>query len=138
QMLHDRNGQLPLLSNRSHQVTCGYSHQCSAPSSLSQQGVYLKPASEEQLQQYLAEHKQAVLIAGGTDLVLEITQRFRQFPVIIDLSDVQGINGVSLDREYLWIGGAAPYSALEPVAERLSPWLLELLHRLGSRQIRNR
>ena len=78
----------------------------------------------------------AKLIAGGTDLMLDVTQRYQQFP-LIDVTDVQEMQVLSQDDAVTTIGAAVSYTRLEAFFEARSPETVKLLHRLGSRQIRN-
>ncbi|HEY7776118.1 MAG TPA: FAD binding domain-containing protein, partial [Kineobactrum sp.] len=99
---------------------------------------YHLPESETALQQLLAQYPDARLVAGGTDMVLEISQQYAQPERLIDLCSVRELQCVDCDDDYLTIGAAVPYTRLENVLAGLSAPMYELLHRLGSRQIRNR
>ena len=99
---------------------------------------YFMPKTEKELAALIAEHSDAQFVAGGTDKVLEITQQFSQPTKIIDLGQVVELTGISRDQGYLVIGAAATYSEIEQHCAELMPEFISLLHRLGSRQIRNR
>jgi xanthine dehydrogenase small subunit len=108
-----------------------------APPALGTSG-YWCPSTEAELQQLLRAHPDAPLLAGGTDFMLEITQRYRHFETLIDLSGVDALRGIE-ETEATWnIGAAVVLHELEAFfASRLAP-LARLLKRFGSRQIRHR
>lgn len=101
-------------------------------------GNYLLPRTEKELQIAISSFPDAELVAGGTDKVLEVTQLYKQPKLIIDLSQVEDLKRIEWQDDFLCIGSAATYSQIEQHAEDLPATFLALLHRLGSRQIRNR
>lgn len=98
---------------------------------------YWQPETEAQLQSLMAEHPSARLIAGGTDLMLEVSQAYKIQPKLIDVTCITSFNKVVVDETQVTIGAATPYSELETALAELSPEFVKLLGRLGSRQIRN-
>lgn len=99
---------------------------------------YCRPASEAELQNLLRVEPGARLIAGGTDLMLEVTQLYNSFEALIDLNAIDSLRQVRLAGDRVSIGAAATYTEIEQHPSLQVPELMELLHRLGSRQIRNR
>lgn len=99
---------------------------------------YHQPHSEAQLQQLLSQYPAARLVAGGTDLMLEVTQQYKSLPQLIDLNRVASLTAIEINDAEITLGAAADYSALEKALHSISPELVALLARLGSRQIRNR
>ena len=97
----------------------------------------LQPTTEAELQQMIDANPDAPLVAGGTDWMLEVTQRYRAIPKMIDLSRVAELQVVETAEDSLVIGAAVPYTELESLFRDISAPLHELLLRLGSRQIRN-
>ena len=97
-----------------------------------------QPTTEDKLQTLLKNYPSAILVAGGTDIILEISQRYQRFDTIISVSEVDELKKLTLDDKYLIIGAGASYSAIESLVAPLSTPFYQLLHRLGSRQIRNR
>ncbi len=98
----------------------------------------LQPNNEAALQRAITDYPDAKLIAGGTDLFLEVTQRYVAMPMMIDVSGVEELNVLAHGDDALVIGASVPYTRLEhELGERSQP-LRRLLMRLGSRQIRNR
>ncbi|OWV29612.1 xanthine dehydrogenase small subunit [Halomonas campaniensis] len=103
---------------------------------------FAQPVSLEELTQLRQEAPQARLVAGGTDLWLEITQRLAPLNQLIDVSRVAELLTVEkanhADQTGWWIGAGVTYTQLEPLFEKHFPAFAHLLHRLGSQQIRNR
>ncbi len=80
----------------------------------------------------------AHLIAGATELGLDITKRFKRFPTLISLEAVPELNSIdSTDAEWL-VGAAATLTDIEEKMAGEFPALARMLRLFGSRQIRNR
>ncbi|WP_157729709.1 xanthine dehydrogenase small subunit [Bacterioplanes sanyensis] len=102
-----------------------------------QQRQLFVPHTEEQLKILLQQYPQATLWAGGTDLGLEISQRFRQFDTVICLHAIASLQHSQDQPEQLLLGAGMTYSQLEQELSSDFPSFAELLHRIGSRQVRN-
>lgn len=100
--------------------------------------AYFKPRDEHQFRTVFQQYPQARLLAGGTDLMLEVSQLYRQLPIIIDISEVDRFTAITISDAWLEIGAAVTYSVLEQQLLAYSPELVQLIQRIGSRQIRNR
>lgn len=99
---------------------------------------FLRPTSLAELLALLQAHPEARLVAGATELGLEITKRFKKFPTLISTEAVAELKEVKATTEAWFIGAAV---TLTEVEERLSaefPFLGDMLRVFGSRQIRNR
>lgn len=103
----------------------------------SDKGVYL-PSSLNEMNTLLEKYPTARLIAGGTDLMLEVTQLYQDIDHMISVNAVKELNKLSLGQDICSIGSAVTYHAIELALKENSPALISLLHRLGSTQIRNR
>lgn len=99
--------------------------------------VSLHPKSEAELQQAIFSRPKARLIAGGTDLLLEVTQQFQPIDDLIYLGNVPELTGIEIGESEIFIGAAATFTDIENALAEELPQLVCLLHRLGSRQIRN-
>jgi xanthine dehydrogenase small subunit len=96
-----------------------------------------QPVSMDELAaRYLAE-PDARLVAGGTDLALEVTQRYQRLPKLISLSHIPELKMITLTGQAIHIGAAAPLSDCMPVLHDEFPEFGELLERFASQQIRN-
>lgn len=98
---------------------------------------YLSPTSSQELASLLSDHPDARLVAGGTDLSLEITQLLREFDTLVYTGRVSELNRIEETEDALHIGAAVTYNDCKAVLCQEYPDLHELIERLGSRQIRN-
>ena len=101
------------------------------------QGNVLQPVDESALCEAMTQYPEAVLIAGGTDLMLEVTQRYQCYERLIDVSRVTELRSITESEDSYCIGASVSYTELEGFFATRSEQLVSLLHRLGSRQIRN-
>jgi len=100
---------------------------------------YLRIGSEESLLEHLGEEG-AAIIAGGTDLLVKMRSGIVSPRLVLDISELQTLHGISLDEGCISIGAAtteAELSASPLIRERL-PLLSRVLRVIGSPQIRNR
>lgn len=100
--------------------------------------IFLRPTSLAKLFRAMSEHPAARLIAGATDLGLEITKRFQRFPVLISLEAVAELNEISSTKTDWRIGAATTLTKLDDLLGAEFPEIREMLSVFGSRQIRNR
>jgi xanthine dehydrogenase molybdopterin binding subunit/xanthine dehydrogenase small subunit len=100
--------------------------------------LFLRPTSLEKLFRALAERPGARLIAGATDLGLEITKRFQKFPTLISIEAVAELNEISSTETEWRIGAATTLTKLDDLLGAEFPVIREMLAVFGSRQIRNR
>jgi len=100
-------------------------------------GNVQQPVNESELQQAMVQYPEAPLIAGGTDLMLEVTQRYQSYQHLIDISRVAELRSITETQDAFSIGASVPYTELESFFATRSEPLVAFLHRLGSRQIRN-
>ena len=99
---------------------------------------FLRPTSISELFAFMANTPDARLIAGATELGLDITKRFKKFPAFISLEAVTELTQItSTDAEW-HVGGAATLTSIQEKLGPEYPALAEMLYLFGSRQIRNR
>jgi CO/xanthine dehydrogenase FAD-binding subunit len=101
------------------------------------------PASLEQAVAALGEHPDALVLAGGTDLMVEINEGHRTFgsgDVVVAVNRVSELRSWTLDRGagVVRLGAGVTYAELAapPLAELL-PALAQAARTVGSPQIRN-
>ena len=99
---------------------------------------FYQPTTEAALQSILSAEPNARLVAGGTDFMLEVSQLYKQFEAIIDLSRVDALTAIEETDDSLVIGASASYAELMQLSTLDSADWRGVLHRLGSQQIRNR
>ncbi len=112
------------------------------PSPLGESTFFAQPLTLAALTALRQSAPQARLVAGGTDLWLENTQRLATLSQVIDVSRVAELLNVEKatfeSKSGWWIGAGVTYTQLEPLFEEHFSAFAHLLHRLGSQQIRNR
>ncbi|NIB40946.1 xanthine dehydrogenase small subunit [Pseudomaricurvus alkylphenolicus] len=95
------------------------------------------PNTVEELASLLQQHPQARLLAGGTDLALEITQQLKQLETLIYVGNVEELQIFEETDQGFTIGAALPYSEFTPRLAAEYPDFGDMIERLGSLQIRN-
>lgn len=99
---------------------------------------FYRPVSLIELFQIQAQHPSAKLVAGGTDWVVEVNQRFARAAVQIDLSHLPELQTLSWTDEYVEIGAGVTLSEAERWLQGRIPLLAEWFPLFASRLIRNR
>ncbi len=99
---------------------------------------FLRPTSMVELFSFMAEHPEARLIAGATELGLDISKRFKKFPTLISLEAIPELTQISSTNNEWRVGGAATLTAIQEQLGAEFPALGDMLYLFGSRQIRNR
>lgn len=97
----------------------------------------LVPLTIADLADFYVSNPQARLLAGGTDLALEVTQFHRELPVMIYVGHIEAMKRVEETADFIEIGAATPLSDCYESLAREYPDFGELLHRFASLQIRN-
>lgn len=99
---------------------------------------YLKPINRQELALAKKEYPNAWLIAGGTNLSLEFTQKYKEVDALIDLSTVDDLQGITQTATGWRLGAAVSLAEVHQFMSEQYPTTDELLDRLGSLTIRNR
>jgi xanthine dehydrogenase iron-sulfur cluster and FAD-binding subunit A len=102
---------------------------------------YYTPTHLDDALRLLAQHQaEARIVAGGTDLLLEIERKLRSPRVLIDVTRLPGLDQIRLDGETFHLGPLVTHNqvAASPlVVERAYP-LARACWAVGAPQIRNR
>jgi len=99
---------------------------------------FLQPATWQEALEMKAAHPEAVPIAGGTDVMVEINLDHRRPEAILDLTLVRELTEWGTDGGVLRIGSGVTYTRLiDELGDRL-PGLAIASRTVGSPQIRNR
>jgi xanthine dehydrogenase molybdopterin binding subunit/xanthine dehydrogenase small subunit len=99
---------------------------------------FFRPASLGGLLQLLAQFPDAKLIAGATELGLDITKRFKKFSTLISVEAVLELKEIRRANSEWRIGAAVTLTQIEENMADEFPALADMLRVFGSRQIRNR
>jgi len=98
----------------------------------------LLPKTSEQLATLLAEHPQAKLLAGGTDLALQVTQHYKSLPLVISLEQITELKACHIGDKEITLGAGASLHHCYQILQRHIPAFAEMLERFASLQIRYR
>lgn len=99
---------------------------------------FYRPTQLLEVLDLLQQHPQATLVAGATDLGLEMSHHSRPFPILISLEAVAELQHVQQTPEAIAIGAAVPLSHIETSLHGIFPALDEMLRWFAARQVRNR
>lgn len=102
---------------------------------------YLAPRALGEATALLQERgEKAALLAGGTDILVEMKQRKRTPECLIDVKSIGDLVGIVEDERGLLIGAATPLSAIDdsPLLREKHPMLADAAGTVGSLQVRNR
>ncbi|AEX23838.1 xanthine dehydrogenase small subunit [Vibrio sp. EJY3] len=99
---------------------------------------YARPKNRQQLAQAIKEMPEAKMIAGGTDLSLEVTQQHKPLAQLIDLSHVDDLLTITETSAGWRIGAAVPMTQVHELIKQHFPTADEVIERLGSLTIRHR
>jgi xanthine dehydrogenase small subunit len=100
--------------------------------------LYVQPGSIEALWQALEEHPSARIVAGGTDVALEVTKK-KTFPrVLIGLEALSVLGRITRLEAGFEVGATVRITDLQDQVGPVLPGLEKMLRVFGSRQVRNR
>jgi CO/xanthine dehydrogenase FAD-binding subunit len=105
---------------------------------------YVAPTSLDEVLTVLAEHatvgKRAQVLAGGTDLLVQMRGPDKTPRTIVDIKKLTETNRLDLSGDQIFIGAAIPSAVLNENEDlvKLLPGLLEAADLIGSTQIQGR
>ncbi|MEY2466578.1 MAG: xanthine dehydrogenase large subunit [Verrucomicrobiota bacterium] len=99
---------------------------------------FFRPTSLTELLRLRKENPEARLIAGATELGLDITKRYKKFPTLISVEAVSELKEIKSTATEWHIGAAVTLTEIEDQLGEEFPALGDMLRVFGSRQIRNR
>ncbi|HEY8579942.1 MAG TPA: xanthine dehydrogenase small subunit [Beijerinckiaceae bacterium] len=100
-------------------------------------GVFRTPRSRAELAAVLRDAPGARIVAGGTDLALDVTKRHLPQSDLVWIGAIEDLRRIDLRDAEIVVGAATSYADLMPALAQLDPSVDVLLRRLGSRQIRS-
>jgi xanthine dehydrogenase small subunit len=95
------------------------------------------PATVDQLADLVANHPDATLVAGATDVGLWITKMLMRPGKTITLGRVAELDRIEDRGDHIVIGALASVSDAQAALGALDPQIDELIRRFGSEQVRN-
>ena len=101
---------------------------------------YHRPGTVRQAANLLAKNEDAKLIAGGHTLVPVMKQRLAAPPHLVDLSHIEGLNGIEMKGRNLVIGATATHFevANSAIVGEAIPALAELAGLIGDPAVRHK
>lgn len=92
------------------------------------------------LEEHASDGRRAQLLAGGTDLIVQMRGTDTEPRTIVDVKHLEETNRIDLDGDEIYIGAAVSSAVLDENDElkRLFPGLLESAYLIGSTQIQGR
>lgn len=102
---------------------------------------YFTPLTLEEALKLLEQNQNSVkLLAGGTDLIIELRQRLKEPKVVIDLKNIPELRDLNITRDRLEIGAATPINEILTLTEIKHSYfaLYQSLNDLGDEILRFR
>ncbi|MGQ5287993.1 xanthine dehydrogenase small subunit [Pectobacterium actinidiae] len=97
----------------------------------------LLPATLSEMAMLYLRHPSAHLLAGGTDLALNVTQHHRSFERVIALHQVEELQTITITDQTITFGAGVTLQRCLHALETRIPAFSQALERFASRQIRN-
>ncbi|KOC90825.1 xanthine dehydrogenase small subunit [Winslowiella iniecta] len=117
--------QLQALKNNRLQQIDWQDHRC------------LMPKTVAQLAELYQRYPDARLLAGGTDLTLQITQQYKSLPLLIALEQIDELKQCVVNQHEIVLGAATSLTACSHFLADKLPVFAQVLERFASLQIRN-
>jgi xanthine dehydrogenase molybdopterin binding subunit/xanthine dehydrogenase small subunit len=99
---------------------------------------FFRPTSLARLLNLLQQFPDGRLVAGATELGLDITKRYKKFPTLISVEAVAELKEIKSTETEWHIGAAVTLTQIEEEMAEEFPALGDMLRVFGSRLIRNR
>jgi xanthine dehydrogenase small subunit len=95
------------------------------------------PRSSDELAAVLAQHPEARIVAGATDVGLWVTKGLRDLDCLVFIGDVGDLKAIEETLEGVRIGAGVRYAEAHGALARLHADLGELVRRIGGLQVRS-
>jgi CO/xanthine dehydrogenase FAD-binding subunit len=102
---------------------------------------FVSPLNLKELLNILDSNKEAVLIAGGTDILVKLHKGLiKKPPLIIDISQLKELKYITNNQEHIEIGAGITFSEIikSPTVQEYFPSLIAASSQIGATQIQNR
>ena len=99
--------------------------------------LFYRPKTLSDAARLMNRQDGAVIVNGGTDIVFSIASKEISPGAIVYVADIEGMDSITDDGEYVRIGGAVTYKQMQksPICRRIAG-LMESVRKLGSPPIR--
>ena len=94
------------------------------------------PKNADALADWYANHPDATLIAGATDVGLWVTKQLRDLAPVAFIAGIEDLRGVTVTETDVRIGAVTPLAEIMRALAPLHPGFAELIRRYGSAQVR--
>jgi len=101
------------------------------------QRTFFAPRTLEAALAFKAQHPEAVIVSGGTELGVLRNKQGLDPPTLVSLVHVPGLGSITRTRERVAIGANVTWTQMEHFAQDALPELHRIILRFGSPQIRN-
>ncbi len=102
---------------------------------------FVSPTTVDEVAAYLALHPQATLLAGSTEIGLQVNKQFirpEHIAYLGNVAELKAVKDTKLNGAYAWsIGAAAPLAVVETLVAKAYPDFAEVIRRFGSPPIRS-
>jgi xanthine dehydrogenase small subunit len=98
---------------------------------------FVAPLDEPSFAAYAAEHPEATILSGATDVGLWITKRLFDPPTVLWTGRVAAFRRIEVQGDTLTVGAGVTHADFATAVGPLSPALAELMRRFGGLQVRN-
>jgi xanthine dehydrogenase small subunit len=98
---------------------------------------FVSPATLAEVADYLLKHPSATLLAGSTEIGLQVNKQFTRPEHIVYLGNVTELKQIQDQGKHWRIGAAVPLSQVETLVATAYPDFAEVLRRFGSPPIRS-
>jgi xanthine dehydrogenase small subunit len=102
-----------------------------------QRHVFASPPDLDGALRFLAEHPDATIVAGATDIGVRINKSLTIPAKVLDLNRVAELDSVTVENGELILGSRASWTAIEEVCEELVPEFYNIVAVFGAPQIRH-
>jgi xanthine dehydrogenase molybdopterin binding subunit/xanthine dehydrogenase small subunit len=99
---------------------------------------FVRPSSLDELLTIKRDHPDAALVAGATEIGVDINKKARAFPFLVSTEGLPELRAITKKEDGWHIGGAATLTDLEEALGGSIPAIDKMLWAFASRQIRNR
>jgi xanthine dehydrogenase molybdopterin binding subunit/xanthine dehydrogenase small subunit len=99
---------------------------------------FFRPTSLPGLFTLLATYPAAQLVAGATEIGVELNKKFKAFPLLVSTEAVPELTRITASPEAWRIGASAPLTNVEEALGAEFPSVAKMLRVFAARQIRNR